>query len=91
MPTHLPGVPSFSQLFAFAQLADLLTRLAVQAVYTGTAVLFAKARSAGATFLPPLLLGVESGIRLGVSGRQGEEARLVMLTLYVHAQWGRLG
>lgn len=60
---HLPLIQSLLQLFTLAQLADLLAGLAVQTVCAGAAVLFAEAGSAGAAFLPPLLLKVESAVQ----------------------------
>lgn len=79
--------PSLLQLLTFALLADLLARLAVQTVGAGTAVLFAKTGSAGAAFLPPLLLEVGSD---GRQRRQGEESRLLVFGLDVFAQRGCL-
>lgn len=80
---YLPLIPSLLQLFTFAQSADLLARLAVQTVCAGTAVLPEEAGRAGATLLPPLLLGVEGG----VEGRQGEEPGLLVFGLDIFAQW----
>lgn len=79
---YLPLIPSLLQLFTFAQLADLLARPAVQTVRAGTAVLPQQAGRAGATFLPPPLLGVEGG----VEGRQGEEPGLLVFSLDIFAK-----
>lgn len=83
---HLPLMPSLLQLFTFAQLADLLARLAVQTVCAGTAVLFAEAGSAGTAFLPPFFLEVKSGVQGGIEGRQREEPRLLVFTVNIFAQ-----
>lgn len=83
---HLWLVPLLPQLDTFALLADLLARLAVQTVCAGTAVFFAKARRAGATFPPSFFLEIESCIQGGIDRRQREEPRLLVFSVNIFAE-----
>lgn len=83
---HLPLILSLLQLFTFAQLADLLARLAVQTVCAAAAVFPAQAGSAGAALFPPLLLKDEGAVRGGVERMEREKPGLLVLALDVFAQ-----
>lgn len=84
---HLPLILSPLQLVTFAQLADLLARLAVQAVCAAAAVLSAQAGSARAALFPPLLLKEEGAVRrASVEWREREKPGLLVFGLDVFAE-----
>lgn len=87
---HLPLIRSLLQLLAFAQLADLFARLAVQAVCAAAAVFSAQAGSAGAALLPPLLLKDQGAVRGRVQRVEREKPGLLVLALDVPAQRRRV-